>query len=274
MLSFLQHILIYLQRRGYGVWDLHQNNPRSACVCVYMVTAEESRLAINCQSLKLGKTVCMGPDILFSYECLKLSVKKKIVCTRNTVVWTPRKCLWVAWGCVWPKDIFCLDCGTVFFKKIFFLFLFNPTFENKKTSGFPTSLKTQERSGNPGPQQQGLECGPCRPRLPGTHGPITASPGLWSTETDPTHSSLQSLDTAPTWGPGPPEFTCSIDQPKPLEFCFLTSNQKALTITSRQAPGEFPFILHKAVIGNIWTVRTLRKKTLEFLVDWVWGLPP
>lgn len=100
------------------IQDLH------VCVCVCMVTAEESRLAINCQSLKLGKTVCMGPDILFSYECLKLSIKKKIVCTRNTVVWTPRKCLWVAWGCVWPKDIFCLDCGTVFFKKIFFFFSF------------------------------------------------------------------------------------------------------------------------------------------------------
>ena len=54
----------------------------------------------------------------------------------------------------------------------------------------------------------------------------------------------------------------------------IWSIQKALTITSRQAPGEFQFILHKAMIGNIWTVRMLRKKTLEFLVDWVWGLPP
>lgn len=27
------------------------------------------------------------------------------------------------------------------------------------------------------------------------------------------------------------------------------------------------------MIGNIWTVRRLRKKTLEFLVDWVWGPP-
>ena len=53
------------------IQDLH------VCVCVCMVTAEEIRLAINCQSLKLGKTVCMGPDILFSYECLKLSIKKK-----------------------------------------------------------------------------------------------------------------------------------------------------------------------------------------------------
>ena len=120
MLSFLQHILIHLQGRWYGVWDLHQNNPRSACVCVCVCMC----IAINCQSLKLGKTVCMGPDIVFSYECLKLSIKKKIVCTRNTVVWTPRKCLWVAWGCVWPKDIFCLDCGTVFFKRIFFSFPF------------------------------------------------------------------------------------------------------------------------------------------------------
>lgn len=157
------------------------------------------------------------------------------------------------------KTYFVWIVGLFFKKKFFFLFLFDPTFKNETTSGFPTSLKTQERSGNPGPQQQGLECGPCRPRLPGTHGLVTASPGLRSTETDPTHSALQSLDTAPIWGPGPPEFTCSTDLPKPLEFCFLTSNQKALTITSRQAPGEFQFILHKAMIGNIWTVRMLWK---------------
>ena len=96
------------------------------CVCVCVLTVEESRLAINCQSLKLGKTVCMGPNILFSCECLKLSIiKKKIVNKRNAVVWTPRKCLWVAWGCVWPKRHILFGFWDCFLKKkIFFFFSF------------------------------------------------------------------------------------------------------------------------------------------------------
>lgn len=155
------------------------------------------------------------------------------------MVCTCRKCLRVAWGCVWPADIFCLDCGTVFLKCFFFLF--DPTFKNKKTlckitiSNFSGKI---QKSGNSGLKQQALVYG-----LP---------PSFVTLEfTDWCSLICDHLSLSPR-GQGSSEQSHFANkrvriarinmfhyQPKPLELCFLTSNQNFLTTTSIQGLGEF-----------------------------------
>lgn len=55
---------------------------------------------------------------VWNYPHYKIFFYKKKV---YIVVCTPRKSPWVAWGCVWPTDILCLNCGL--FKNVISFFI-------------------------------------------------------------------------------------------------------------------------------------------------------
>lgn len=119
-------------------------------------------------------------------------------------------------------------------KVVWFFFVFDPTLKNRKVSyknQLSTSLEKAERSGDTGPQQQALEFG-----LPP---PFVSLAPIHRYAPPPTpvcdHLSLaprgqgsaEQQERANTRARGS-RITMFHYQPKPLELCFLNSNQKFL----------------------------------------------
>ena len=142
-----------------------------------------------------------------------------------------------------PPDIFCLDCGTAFKRKCFSFLIQH--LKTRRLQDFQLLLKKKKKKQK---ALATLECGlpqaPERGLPPHRPPPPTAPPPPPVSLVLTDGHSLPDLGTS-AFGPhvrGAVTQRQHEGQPKPLETGFLTSNQTSLTITSRQALGEFSFI--------------------------------